>query len=317
MTGTGTQADPYIIADWSDFITAVGTSNAYVEFPKNLVRTADREVHPNKLYVDANGIVQTNVQPSDLPNLYENTFVLDANDNTDLRGGFTQYIAFYCNSLNGFGGYIKNAYSTAAELFAFDHACDLSNIAFLNFSELNKHPFTAAGKLTFSYCLFSGKVKNTDLYYPLYVFNRASGSFYFEFTSCSFNIEFEGTRASVFSRNSSSSVGGFLKCCRCEFDTKDLLQGTLDITPQNCYFTGDYSGFSGIALYGGGGIVPNASIFEITSTANISVSGNCTDMLINNELYTGTIPAGFSGVSSADLTNAQTLRDTYGFPIQT
>lgn len=31
MTGTGTQADPYIVDTWEDFVTAVGTSGAYVE----------------------------------------------------------------------------------------------------------------------------------------------------------------------------------------------------------------------------------------------------------------------------------------------
>ena len=31
MTGTGTQADPYIVDTWPDFVTAVGTTGAYVE----------------------------------------------------------------------------------------------------------------------------------------------------------------------------------------------------------------------------------------------------------------------------------------------
>lgn len=31
MTGTGTQADPYIVDTWPDFVAAVGTSGAYVE----------------------------------------------------------------------------------------------------------------------------------------------------------------------------------------------------------------------------------------------------------------------------------------------
>ncbi len=31
MTGTGTQADPYIVDSWPDFVTAVGTSGVYVE----------------------------------------------------------------------------------------------------------------------------------------------------------------------------------------------------------------------------------------------------------------------------------------------
>lgn len=308
-----------VVHDWSEFITAVGTSGADVEFPHSseyIVKTHDTNVDPNKLYVDTNGIVQTNVQPSDLPNLYENTFVLDANHDNDLRSGFTQYIAFYCNSVNGFGGYIKNASSTVVELFAFDHACNLSNIAFLNFSALNKHVFTTAGKLTFSYCLFTGKVEGTNSSYPLGVFNRVSNVIDFEFISCSFNIVLEGVRASVFV-GTSSTGGAFLKFCRCEFDTKNLSTGNLYVIPEKCYFTGDYSGFNSIGLFSSGSIVPYASIFEISSTVDIVVYGNCANILINNELYTGTIPTGFLGVSSSDLANAQILRDTYNFPIQT
>lgn len=37
MTGTGTQADPYIVDTWADFVTAVGTAQAYVEFPVNTI----------------------------------------------------------------------------------------------------------------------------------------------------------------------------------------------------------------------------------------------------------------------------------------
>lgn len=36
MTGTGTQADPYIVDSWPDFVTAVGTSGAYVEAARGL-----------------------------------------------------------------------------------------------------------------------------------------------------------------------------------------------------------------------------------------------------------------------------------------
>ena len=34
MTGTGTQTDPYIVDNWADFVTALGTSGAYVSFPE-------------------------------------------------------------------------------------------------------------------------------------------------------------------------------------------------------------------------------------------------------------------------------------------
>lgn len=37
MTGTGTQADPYIVSIWEDFVTAIGTEQAYVEFPENTI----------------------------------------------------------------------------------------------------------------------------------------------------------------------------------------------------------------------------------------------------------------------------------------
>lgn len=36
MTGTGTQADPYIVDTWPDFVTAVGTSGAYVKVTPGL-----------------------------------------------------------------------------------------------------------------------------------------------------------------------------------------------------------------------------------------------------------------------------------------
>lgn len=33
MTGTGTQTDPYVVDNWEDFVTAIGTENAYVSVP--------------------------------------------------------------------------------------------------------------------------------------------------------------------------------------------------------------------------------------------------------------------------------------------
>ena len=37
MTGAGTQGDPYVPENWSDFITAAGTSSAYVKFADDTV----------------------------------------------------------------------------------------------------------------------------------------------------------------------------------------------------------------------------------------------------------------------------------------
>lgn len=36
MTGTGTAADPYVVDNWADFVTAVGSSGAYVELDSDI-----------------------------------------------------------------------------------------------------------------------------------------------------------------------------------------------------------------------------------------------------------------------------------------
>ena len=54
ITGTGTQADPYIVDTWSDFVTAVGTTDAYVEIPPGTVWDMN-DISPE-------GVVQTTVR---------------------------------------------------------------------------------------------------------------------------------------------------------------------------------------------------------------------------------------------------------------
>lgn len=302
-----------IVNDWSEFITAVGTSGAEVEFPKNLVRTADTDVDPNKLYVDANGIVQTNVQPEQLPNLYENTFTLDANLDNDLREGLTTSITIACNSINGFGGYIKNLASNTVTILNNTAICDISTIAFLNMYAVNVPVMAIVDGTVFNLCLFSGSIKN-ETSGTLTAFTASSGQPNYEFISCSSNFELAGTSIDFFYHY--SQYGGMLKYCRFELDTTSLIDGALYITPINSYLTGDWSTIS-VYIAGSSTIAGYASIFEIETAININLNRVPSMILINNELYTGTIPSGFSGVSSADLANAQTLRDTYGFPIQT
>ena len=305
------------VHSWSDFIAAIGTAGAEVEFPKDIVRTQDTDVDPNKLYVDSNGIVQTNVQPADLPNLYENTFVLDANLDNDLRLGFTTTITVNCNSINGYGGYIKNAYCPNAALFtiATSTNCVITGIAFLNFALENNGFLNAAKPPKFYYCLFSGTMQNTTGSL-LNFFGNYGGYIHFEFQSCSFNITLKGSNIKMFMQYGDTQAG-LLRYCRFECDTSEVTNCTLLITPINSYITGDFTGFSSIYIWGASGAAAYASIWEISTATSIVLQMGCSAMLINNELYTGTIPAGFSGVSSTDLANAQTLRDTYGFPIQT
>lgn len=294
-----------IVSDWDSFITAVGTSGADVEFPKQLVKTHDRDVDPNKLYVDSNGIVQTNVQPSQLVNLYENTFKLDANLDNDLRTGFTTPISINCNSINGFGGYINNVYGNAVDIFHLPSNANvtISQIAFLDFNLERAALFKGTHQNDFNLCLFSGREKG-EASNTTNIFESGIT----KFTSCSFNCE-PIDRSGPF-------YGAILQFCRCEFTFDNCLNAGVFITPQNCYFTGDWTETT-VTVYGQA-IDCKYNIFEITRTSNILVSsGTVYNNLINNELYTGTIPTGFSGVTSAELEDAETLRDTYGFPIQT
>lgn len=300
------------VTDWASFITAVGTSGADVEFSHDsahLVKTRDSAVDENKLYLDSNGIVQTNVQPSDLPDLYENTFVLDANLDNDLRAGFTTPIAINCNSINGYGGYIKNVYGNAVNIFNLPSNANvpISQIAFLNFDLERAALFNSTHQNDFELCLFSGREKG-QTGNETYIFGSAYGG-RTDFISCSFNLELI-TRIKPF-------YAGVFKFCRVELDASENDNGEIALTPQNCYFTGDWSKGK-IGVYGSV-FDCKYNIFEITRSDNFPqyTGGTKYNNLINNELYTGTIPAGFSGVSSADLADAQTLRDTYGFPIQT
>lgn len=63
ITGTGTQADPYIVDTWPDFVAAVGTSGAYVEVVPGAVWDANDiapegmpTVNVNAVHIDGKGL---------------------------------------------------------------------------------------------------------------------------------------------------------------------------------------------------------------------------------------------------------------------
>lgn len=173
-----------VVHNWSEFVTAVGTAGAEVEFPKNLVRTSDTDVDPNKLYTDANGVVQTNVQPSDLANLYENTFTLDADDYAP--GGLTASISVSCASINGYGGTIKKIY--ASGVYAFElQSTDMQAIAFIdnhcqNYSFFRNLGNSGTATNIILSCQFNGGITNS---YCIDCFN-------YTFYKCSFNVKLTG-----------------------------------------------------------------------------------------------------------------------------
>ncbi len=88
MTGTGTQADPYIVSTWEDFVTAIGTEQAYVEFPENTI----------------------------------------INMNDVIPEGIDEMIYIKCTQFDAKGGEIKNLFFTTGGRFIMDTSVNTSTI---------------------------------------------------------------------------------------------------------------------------------------------------------------------------------------------
>lgn len=221
------------VHNWSEFITAVGTAGADVEFPHDstyLRKTPDTSVDPSKLYVDANGVVQTNVHTDDLADLYENTFVLDANDYAP--EGLTSTITISCASINGYGGTIKNLASSAADIFYCYITSGITGIAFLNVNCTGRNFLNAgtSGWKEIRKCVFSGRMDgDTACYFFL-------GN-YIRLKSCAVNVQLYHSAEFV---NTGASVQ--LLTCRINTeDHRDVLTSSNQFRIENCYWTGNYN----------------------------------------------------------------------------
>lgn len=221
------------VHNWSEFITAVGTSGAEVEFPHDstyLRKTPDTSVDPSKLYCDANGIVQTNVHTDDLADLYENTFVLDANDYAP--EGLTNTISITCASINGFGGTIKNLASSAADIFYCYITSGITGIAFLNVNCTDRNFLYAAtsGWKEISKCIFSGRMDGSNSCY-FFLGN------YVKLKSCAVNVQLYNSSELVY-----TGASVHLITCRVNTeDHRDVSTSSNQFRLENCYWTGNYN----------------------------------------------------------------------------
>lgn len=152
MTGTGTQADPYIVDTWEDFTTAIGTSGVYVKMADNIVW-------------DMN-----NIAPNGITSLRFNCTELDGN------GAVIQNL--YFNAAGEYG--IFYLYSSW-----------MHDISFINFtSEVDSTRYshavfnTANGSVT-QRVTFSGIVTG-EVNHSLFEDGRSTDSF----RNCSVNLKF-------------------------------------------------------------------------------------------------------------------------------
>ncbi len=125
MTGTGTQADPYIVDTWADFVTAVGKSDVYVECAEGTVW-------------DMNDIAPD---------------------------GISSRINIYAKSINGNGVIIKKLYFTSNASFFFANSTSVTGVDFLDSLIESGTFIYRAGAATFQECRFSGIIQDSTFFY--------------------------------------------------------------------------------------------------------------------------------------------------------
>lgn len=126
MTGTGTQADPYIVDNWTDFVTAAGTSSAYVEFSENTV--------------------------------------IDMDEN--YSEGISATININCASIDGKNSQITNLYLIDNAALNFTSTCTVENISLLNMRRDGNSgtTFYLSGDVSLSNCIITGSFGGSILF---------------------------------------------------------------------------------------------------------------------------------------------------------
>lgn len=130
ISGTGTQADPYIVDAWADFVTAVETADAYVEVDTSTVATWDFA----KM----------------------------------VEGGLSTGINWNAAEVDGNGLTIKGLFGTAARWFSKLNGAYTAVVKNLNLLDISKTTVTTgvfyARKFEFRNCKFSGVIEGGNFF---------------------------------------------------------------------------------------------------------------------------------------------------------
>lgn len=316
MTGTGTRQDPFVPQDWDDFVTAIGTSAAYVELPIVPIKTQDEHIMNGKLYFDVEGNKISLPEESHLDSYYENGFVLDANAYAPM--GIR--LNFNGVTLNGNGASIINCYIPNETCgLRFGGNSTIKNINFLNFySESNNYygvitPNGGGDRLLTENVQFSGFITRGS-------FCGVNGMPAFKSTT--FSITF-GTSAS-FINNPLNNNDKYYQFCLFDFygSPSQLFGSTYGNKILNCKMTGTLKGVanSDYPLFpSDGSSTTNAIDMDVTEYQNAKFNydnGHSHNPYIINtdKLPTGTTYVGMTGVTTQQLQDASYLR-SIGFPV--
>lgn len=315
MTGTGTQNDPFVPQDWDDFVTAIGTSGAYVELPIVPIKTKDEHIMSGKLYFDSTGNrIQSPIE-SELSDYYENGFILDANAYapTGIRLNFNGV------TLNGNGASIINCYVPNDTCGLRFKNSNIKNINFLNFySESNDYsgfitPSGGGDRLLTENVQFSGFITRGS-------FCGVNGMPAFKSTT--FSITF-GTSAS-FINNPLNGNDKYYQFCLFDFygSPSQLFGSTYGNKILNCKMTGTLKGVTNSShplFPSDGSSTTNVIDMDVTEYQNATFNynnGNSHNPYIINtdKIASETTHVGITGVTTQQLQDAAYLRNI-GFPV--
>lgn len=270
-TGTGTQADPYIVDTWADFVTAVGGNQAYVEVDTSTVNTWD------------------------FPKIVE--------------GGLTTTVTWNAASVNGNGLTIKGLYGSNIQYFFMASNTTTKKYVYnINFLDFNKSSditavLNRAEYFTFGNCQFSGVVDGG--YFVNRVTTSSSASAKTIFSTgvlggtahgCSFALHLVNGAKFCNADYVTIQHGNMNFICN-----EPTITETLELSESK--ITGDFP-FLNFTNSGSGQNVIDADISAIGTWSN----ANGVTLINTDKLASGlSVPTGFTAVTSAQMLDVDAL----------
>lgn len=279
MTGTGTQNDPYIVDNWPDFVTAIGTSGAYVEFPEGGGT------------IDMDSVAPAGVEQA----------------------------AIRCASINGNGWIISRLYTVGHGAFYLYSDVTISDLNFADlYADLSyKNCFFDNSEYyhayNFNLCTFSGIVTSTEGRTGL--FTAGYSYIRLHLFRCALNMRCDNATHLVLAGDSLAfgiNIGEFCNI-KISGNSTEVLNDRYDW--KNSYFSGTC--LSPVKLNSNSDF--NVFNVDFSGAENFSCSGNSGQVnLINTGLLPSgvTLGTGFVGVTETQLHDAEYLA-SLGFPIAT
>jgi len=267
ISGTGTQADPYIVDTWADFVTAVETADAYVKVDTSTVATWDFA----KM----------------------------------VEGGLTTGINWNAVEVDGNGLTIKGMFGTAQQWFSklsSSYTAVVKNLNLLDCVQTVATQRVLYGRMIeYRNCKFSGVVEGRS-----FCEDYSGGSVLFTTGSingndpkgCAFALKFSGEARFTYSLNVT------VNHCNMNFDGTSTYTGTQTLKMYESKISGKVP-WTNFTNAGGGQNVIDAEIDSITTWKN--TSGGVTLINTDKLASGLTVPSGFTGVTSTQMLDADAL----------